>query len=737
MTPSAADTEARPQRHCPLGPWLAVLLGAGCYLNTLGNGFTCDDVYIVVFNPRVNSPATLGDIWLSDWWRLLDERVDEKLFRDRLYRPLTLWSFRLNYAALGRDVPPTRPEQVPAWSFHLVNVLLHAGVSGLVWLLAWRLVGDRAVAGIAAVLFAVHPVHVEAVAGIVGRAELLSALFLLLGLAMLRPGAGSPGAVSGVAAALAFLAALLSKEHAICYPALALLVLYAGHRRAPLTARQWVCQATLLALPAVVYFPLRYVALDGQLLRPAPTNSVLNPLVEATSGQRVVGILTALGHYARLLLLPARLRSDYGWAVIDPRAGFTAMTAVGVVAAGGLVIGLLGVACRRRVAPASARAQELAGPGAMVALLAGMTLASYALISNTFLLIGVAVAERILYWPSVPALILVALGVARLWRWLAGGPDKLRARRLTALGGFVVAALAVRTVVRNADWADNLTLTGRDVRANPQSAVLNQAYALSLMWLAEEVADPARQAEILRDAEHHLTAALRIYPTYAGALALRARIRAHFGEADAARADAETALLLEPNHASALYVLSHLRGDSGPRRAELDGLEAAVRQRPTDVPARVALAAALLENGRAAAALRHLEQARTVAPDNRDVLQMTALALTASGRRDEAIAAYEQVLAAEPDNWTAHVNLALLLLRRDGPSALRHARRAYELNPADLRSGLTLGEVLTTQRRTGEARALYERLLQHLAQSDPRRDVVQGRLDRLPPARQR
>lgn len=738
MTPSAADVDRpRPAGPPPLptaggrrrfGPWPAVLLGAACYLNTLSNGFVYDDVYIVVVNPRVTSPASWREIWLSDWWRPFDALVEDQPFRDRLYRPLTLWTFRLNYAGLGRDTPPTRPEELSAWSFHLVNLVLHAAVCGLVWLLARRLTNDTTVAGVAGVLFAVHPVHVEAVAGIVGRAELLAALFLLLGLLALRPAASAPRWGRGLAAAAAFLAALLSKEHAICYPALAAVALYVSHRTSPLGRRQWLMQLAWLVLPLLIYFPLRYVALEHQLLRSAPTNSLLNPLVDAAPAQRALGTLTVLGHYTRLLLLPARLSSDYGLAVIDPRTGGTAMTVLGVATAGGLLLGLVGLRAlrERRANPGPPSAPR--PPGGTGALLIVMTLASYALISNTFLLIGVAVAERLLYWPSVPALILVAIGVVGLWRRLSDGAGTPQARRLAILGGLVVAVLGVRTVVRNADWASNVALASRDVRAYPDSALLNKGYALALMWLAEEIPDPLRQAAMLREAEQHLTRALDIHPLYAGALALRARIRTHFRETGAARADAETALLLEPANASALYVLAQLHGDPAGRQARLDALEAAARERPDDRQAQLIWAEALLADGRAAAALDHLQRSGIMATDDLKATRLMAEALTASGRVDEAIARHRRVLAADPDDWVAHANLARLLHRRD------MAHRAYELDPQDLRSGLLLGEMLAAQGRTREARNMYERLLCALAPADPRRSVIQGRLDWLPPA---
>ncbi|HVT79219.1 MAG TPA: hypothetical protein VHM90_01070, partial [Phycisphaerae bacterium] len=117
-------------------------------------------------------------IWTDNYWPKV-----EGIQPDTLYRPLTLWSYLANQAIAPGS----------AWQFHLVNVLLHALVSVLVAVLAARIVGKRAVAVVAGVLFAVHPLHTEVVANIVGRAELLAAVWSLLMLLIYLQPAGKSG----------------------------------------------------------------------------------------------------------------------------------------------------------------------------------------------------------------------------------------------------------------------------------------------------------------------------------------------------------------------------------------------------------------------------------------------------------------------------------------------------------------------------------------------------------------
>ncbi len=104
-----------------------------------------------------------------------------------VFRPVTTLSFAANYAIHGRA----------QWGYHLVNLLLHMAASLLVLSLARRLaeaaMPDRAawVALLAGLLFAVHPAHVEAIAPIVGRKELLSAVFALGSLLVAFSGRGA------------------------------------------------------------------------------------------------------------------------------------------------------------------------------------------------------------------------------------------------------------------------------------------------------------------------------------------------------------------------------------------------------------------------------------------------------------------------------------------------------------------------------------------------------------------
>ena len=694
-------------RHCLRGPWPAALLGVLCFLNTLGNDFAYDDRPLVADNPRIHDLTDLRGLWLRDWWYPRDGDSEADPQRDRLYRPLTLFTFALNYAVSGAS---------PA-GYHVVNLALHAAVCLLAWHFAGRLTGDGAIASVMAVLFAVHPVHVEAVANVIGRSELLAALFLLIGLNWLLPRDGVAGPRRALAAALAFLAALTSKEPAVCYPAVALLVLYARHGRGCQSRRWWLMHAACLLLPLLVYLPLRYVALDHRLLGPPPSAALMNPLLTATVEQRVLGAFTVLGHYTRLLIIPARLSCDYGLAIIDPRAGFTGMTLLGTITASAALVGLAGF-----VRADSVRRQ--------VAVLTALALASYVLISHTVRVLGPAVGERLMYWPSVPILTLGAAGIVQFWRRQCGAGRRLAssARLLALLGVAYVGVLGVRTVVRNRDWYNSLTLAARDVATYPQGAHLNRGYAMELMRQASDLRDPAAQRRQLELADAHLVQALKIEPAYPGALGLRARILAHFGDVAGATACAQSALFLSAYNRDALIALAQLEHPGEDPEQRVAALRVAADEHPDDAGAQLALGTALLDAGQPGAARVPLARAAAALPDNVDALQRLGQAQAVVGRDNEAIETFGRILALRPDDWSAHANVARLLVKRDPAAALQHAKRAHELAPDDLSAASNLAEVYM---RTGQrelALELLRQIEQRLPEDGPFRKVVRERI---------
>lgn len=282
-----------------LGPGLVLLMALLAYAPTLGNGFAYDDTAIVQGNPVIRSLRNVPRLFVTDYWGTL-ELPD--VFRDtRLYRPLVIVSFALNYALGG----------LHPLGYHVVNLVLHAGVSLAVYAVGIQILGLSCVgATVAAGLFAVHPLHTEAVAGIVGRAELLMSLGVLLALWGYRRG----GRLGRLGSLLAFAVGLLAKEQAMVLPGILLLHELTVQRPSARTAgwSTWAAATFTRLLPYFGllggYLLLRVWVLGGGMV--PGTSSIANPLALAPFGPRLLTAVAVAGRYLTLLLWPAPLSPD-------------------------------------------------------------------------------------------------------------------------------------------------------------------------------------------------------------------------------------------------------------------------------------------------------------------------------------------------------------------------------------------------------------------------------------------
>jgi len=438
-----------------------LLVAAATYANSLVNGFALDDEPIIATGTRVHQLADQATIWLTPYW-------SEHGGRAGLYRPLAIFTYALQWAA-GNGAP---------WLFHAVSILLHAGVCMLVLLLLRRMLGAApALAG--ALIFAVHPLHTEAVANIVGQAELIAAA-CTVGACVLhvaRP-AARVEAWRAAVMLLLFAAALLAKESAIVLPAL-LVTLDLGTRRAQAErnaatyARAVVPLLALLALAAFLWLALRARVLGSW----AGTEAApYLPFLQDSPGQRVLTALRVWPEYLRLLFWPVDLSADYSPAVIVPPENVTASVIAGAVL-------LLATAVTALLLPW--RPRLVAAAWFLIAVLP---------VSNLIVPIGVILAERTLYLPSLAVAILAAQLVAN-----APVSTSPAMRRALAAGAVVLLVLAgVRSGARNPAWRDTSAYWQALIRDHPES-YRAQRGAGELMFARGDLALARRYLELAWD----------------------------------------------------------------------------------------------------------------------------------------------------------------------------------------------------------------------------------------------
>jgi hypothetical protein len=509
----------------------AAAVALAAYVNALPAGFVQDD-RLVLIDGRITGRSGVAEIFRTDYWHAVGSaRVAD------LYRPITTLSLRWNHAIAGPS----------ASAYHGVNVALHGLVAALVVLLTVALFDDRRLALASGLLFAAHPVHVEAVTGIVGRAELLAALFALAALLLhARSYAlGGLGPRTWLPAALVLFAlSVLSKESSASFPGLVLLVdglRWWQRGRGPDARELRRALAVAGAYAAVVagFLAVRLLVLGR--LGGAPLLEVGLLFGEPLRTRLATGF-EILAIYLRLLFFPLRLSADYSLRQVPVLDSLGDPMALAGLAAAVALAGLLAWALRRRARP--------------LAFAIGFFAVSYALVSNLLTPIGVLVAERLMYLPSLGFCWALAWGWQRLDARLrgaagppAGGPHPLAAAALA----LVVVLYGARTIVRNQDWRDALTLFAATVASSPESAAAHYNYGATLY---QERKDPA-------GALPHLERALAIRPKFLPAHLNAVTAYLELGRYDEARAAALRGLALfpdEPQLRARLALAEQLRG---------------------------------------------------------------------------------------------------------------------------------------------------------------------------------
>jgi tetratricopeptide (TPR) repeat protein len=182
---------------------LAVIItGFAIYLNSFGNEFVYDDGPLIEKNIFIRDFKYLKDIFRTDIYYFADPDRDNVMGKSNFYRPVLTLSFMTDYFLWGFK---------PA-GYHITNTLLHVLNAVLVYFLIRLITGDARIGAATSLLFVAHPVHVEAVAYISGRADLLATMFLLLSFYFYVKQGRSGTRQYYIYSIAVFAAALLSKE---------------------------------------------------------------------------------------------------------------------------------------------------------------------------------------------------------------------------------------------------------------------------------------------------------------------------------------------------------------------------------------------------------------------------------------------------------------------------------------------------------------------------------------------
>ncbi len=432
------------------------LLAVVCAIPGITNTFVYDDVGLIEDNARIHDLANWGQILTSAYW--------PPPFVAQLYRPIASLLMALEYA-IGLGSPMV---------FRLVSYALYAFVVVALLRLASKLL-PRSAALAAVALFAVHPVHVEAIALGVNQGELLVALIAIVMTTryVVRRLDGGLSAGDWLVLSLLYACAALTKENGFVLPALLVAAelfvvrprVARDENRDPSSSRSLVAGFGALAIVGVALLLVRMAILNGSAAGAVPAEA----LVGVGFGRRALTMLQIIPTWLRLLAWPAHLQADYSPNEIVASVGFGAREAAGLALAIAIVV--LAWVERRRAPVVTFGIAWLA-----VALFP---------VSNLLVPTGVVVAERTLFLPSVGfAIAIGALGCQFIetvrGRWPASGQS------LAAACAVLVALGAARSMGRELVWNNNQRLAAATARDAPRSLQVKQAHRDAVAALTKD-----------------------------------------------------------------------------------------------------------------------------------------------------------------------------------------------------------------------------------------------------------
>ncbi|XP_028811163.1 protein O-mannosyl-transferase TMTC1-like [Denticeps clupeoides] len=613
-----------------------------CYCNALPGELVHDDVWAIVNNPDARGASPVRAAFGNDFWgRALADRASHKS-----YRPLCVLTFRLNVMLAGMN----------PFYFHMVNVCLHCAATILFMHTCERCVfNDGCRAFLTALLFAVHPIHTEAVSGVVGRADVLACLlFLLAFLSYIRSVSPSrcedsfPPTVSVPSLLLCALlggCAMLVKEtgvtvFGVCvvYDALVLcrrpLLAYFSFSRLKQLLRissPLIKRVGFISIYVVLIMSVRLWLMGGTMPLFSEQD---NPA--SFSPHLLTRCLTysyLLAFNAWLLLAPIILCYDWQVGSIplveslwDPRNGASLL----------LGVSMLALCVRCALSLQNPESQEV---------LVGILFLVFPFIpaSNLFFRVGFVVAERVLYMPSMGYCILMVHGLHRLYsmsgRW---GATILSASTLLLLLLF-----SWKTVQQNETWLSREALFRSGIQTLPHNAKVHYNYANFLK-------DHGRNDE----AVYHYRTALRLYPQHASAMNNLGTLTRHPEEAEG---HYRRALEINPQHNRALFNLGNLLKSQGKEEEAERMLLDSLRFGPHFADAYSSLASLYAEQKRFSEAneiyLRGIESC----PDSSDLHNNYGVFLVDTGDSERAAVHYQHAVRLKPAHYVAMVNLGRLL----------------------------------------------------------------------------
>lgn len=596
----------------PQASWLIFIVAAvSClvYFNALFNDFVYDDYQQIVENHGLRDLGNLPRVFVEDVWSFMGGG------QSNYYRPLMHAMYMLNYALFG-----LRP-----WGFHLVNILFHAGVSVLVLLTSCKLLAmsrlqtsGLLLSFVAALLFATHPIHTEAVTWIACLPELSFTLFYLWSLYAYMGAVQDEQIVSRSRYAqslMLFVLATLCKETALTLPLMLVVYDYSStwDSYRPL---QYIKRYVPFLTAAVLYLAMRSLVLSG--FAPLKRHSGLSAY------EYFINVFPLFARYLEKLILPLDLKVFY---VFKPISSL--LTTSGAVT--------LGVTLSFIVAAIiAARKNRLVFFNLLIIAVPLLpVLYIPALGDNTF-------TERYLYLPSFGFVFLAALLIG----WLIDRKPQV-AKGLLAAVLVLAAFYSVATVQRNMVWKNELSLWLDAVKKEPGGATPHSQLGVAYTDLGD-VAKALEQFQI----------ALRINPDFPDPYANIGLLYYKMNQVDKAIEYFHKALQLKPASPETHNNIGLAYASLGKLDQAVASFQESLRLKSGQPGVYNNLGDAYEKMGLIDKAIGEYRNALRLQANNAEAYNHMGIAFAKKRMVDEALGYFQEALRLDPHNSNYHNNIA-------------------------------------------------------------------------------
>jgi len=685
---------------------LVVVLVSTLYYFAPSCEFTFDDLAAVVNNKDLSKSTPMSNLLWNDFWGTPMSMEHSH----KSYRPFTTLSFKINKIFFGKE----------AVSFHIVNVVFYIFVCTLFYnfayqmsiLLSFTKENGNIFALVAALLFTVHPIHVEAVVGIVGRAELLSAIFYLLTI-MFYTNFGFKNKALSI---IFILFGAFSKEQAITSAFVCVYIEFVVIKKVKLKDIKnlksiWKLFDTIvipllascgpLMIACYLYMLWRFYLMQGNL----PSFSEFdNPASFSPTPQRQLTYNYLLPVNFWLLLSPSNLLCDWSMGVLplvtsfhDYRNAFTLIFY--------LLLGLLVISSSSH--------------SSMTRLSLFMMATSFLPSSNLFFPVGFVVAERVLFLPSIGFCMLVATAFLKAYEKVKG--SHFKRKMIYSAFIFIVVTNSIQTILRSYDWQNDRTLFKSGLRVTQNNAKL---------W--NNVGHTYEMENDFETALKHYIKASQVQPDDVGSYMNIAACYQNLNKLSTAElyyVKAKSLLLksikgkpykarVEPKHLNIFIALGNLIKRNSSRLKEADSvLEEVIKMRPSFADAHINRGEIQLQMGKYKEAIECYQKALKL-PDSpmSDVYYNIGIVHKQMGNLSGAFEAYTMSIHHNYNNTQALVNSASILLETGKPSHLDRAetrlKHVLSYEKGNLQAKSMLASVYLASDKLETCQKIWDEILQ-------------------------